>query len=94
MREEKDEAPVDTGGARHDPVAQDLRLRHSEVLRPVRLEAIVFAERARIHEQLYPLARGELALGVLAVDACLTPTEPGLLAELVEVLELILEGQR
>jgi hypothetical protein len=60
----------------------------------VRLEAIVFAERARIHEQLDPLTRGELALGVLAVDACLTPTEQGLLAQLVEVLELILERQR
>jgi hypothetical protein len=58
------------------------------------LEAIVLAERARIDQQLDPLARGELALLVLSIDTLLPTAELGLGTELVKTLELLLEGQR
>ena len=58
------------------------------------LEAVELAKGAGIDEQLDPLACGELALGVLPVDAILATPELGLGAELVQVLELLLDRQR
>jgi predicted Kef-type K+ transport protein len=39
-------------------------------------EHVVFLERALVEQHLDPLARGQLALGVLAVDPLLAAAEP------------------
>jgi hypothetical protein len=59
----------------------------------MRLEAVVFAERARIEQQLDALARAELALFVLLVDARLATAELGLRDLLLEQLDLLLDRQ-
>jgi hypothetical protein len=50
-------------------VAGHLLLGHAEVGAAVLDEHVPFLEGALVQQQLQPLARGELALGVLRVDA-------------------------
>src|SRR5437764_2332628 len=59
-------------------VAEDRLLRHSEVVRAVRLELVQLDEAAGIEQELDPLARGELSLLVLPVDPFLTAAQLGL----------------
>jgi hypothetical protein len=59
----------------------------------VHLEAIVFAEASRIEQELDPLARGELAGLVLALDARSAPTLQGPLVELLQLLDFFLDRQ-
>jgi hypothetical protein len=59
----------------------------------VGLEAVVLAERARIEQQLDALARGQLSLLVLLVDARLAAAELGPRDPLLEQLELLLDRQ-
>jgi hypothetical protein len=59
----------------------------------VRLEAVVLAERARVEQQLDALARGELALLVLLVDARLPAAELGAGDPLFQELDLLLDRQ-
>jgi hypothetical protein len=59
----------------------------------VGLEAVVLAERAGIEQQLDALARGQLALLVLLVDARLAAAELGTRDALLEQLDLLLDRQ-
>jgi hypothetical protein len=53
-------------------------------------ERVELLERARVEELLYPLARGELALGVLLLDGGLGGGVDRLLPALLEQPELLL----
>ena len=58
-----------------DAVARDDLILHPEVAAAVRDELVDFLERAGIEQQLDPLAGGELAGRVLALDAGLAAAE-------------------
>jgi hypothetical protein len=93
LREHEHQPAVDAPRAGDDAVAGDLLLGHAEVGRAVRLEAVVLAERARVEQQLDALARGELALLVLLVDARLPAAELGAGDPLFQELDLLLDRQ-
>ena len=82
------------------PVAGDHRvavgplLVHVELVRAVADEGVELLERARVEQLLDPLARGQLALRVLLLDRLLGGRVDGLLAQLAQVGELLLEGDR
>ena len=65
LAEGEDQAAVHRAVAGDDAVARDLLLGHAEIVRAVLDEHVPFLEGAGIEQQLEPLARGELALGVL-----------------------------
>ncbi len=50
-------------------------------------------ERALVDEQRQALARGELVLGVLALDLLLAAAEPRVLAPLVEIVDQLAQGR-
>ena len=56
----------------------------SEVGRPMGDEHVVFFETARIEQHIEALAGGELALGVLGIDALLAAAKPRFLTSRVE----------
>src|SRR5471030_2633095 len=60
----------------HHAVARDLLALHAEVGRAVLDEHVVFLERARIEQHVDALARRQLALGMLRLDAALAPALP------------------
>ena len=60
---------------------------HAEVGAAVLDEHVPFLERIGVEQQLDALARGELALGVLGVDALLAAAEPGAGALLFELFD-------
>jgi hypothetical protein len=60
---------------------------------PVRLESIVFAKRAGIEQQLDALARRQLSLLVLLVDARLATAQLCLGDALFQELDFLLDGQ-
>ena len=62
-------------------------LLHAEVVAAVLDEHVPFLEAAGVEEQLDPLARGELALGVLRIDALLAAAEAGARALGFELLD-------
>ena len=86
--------PVDLAVAGDDAVAEDLLLLHPEVGAAVRHELVDLDEAAGIEEQLDALARGELARGVLALDAGGAAAEHRLLVHLLELLDLFFDGHR
>jgi len=53
-------------------------------------EHVVFFETALIQQQLDPLARRQLALGMLTVDPLLAPAKAGLLAAMLKLLQDVL----
>jgi len=55
-------------------------------------EHVELLERALVEQQVDPLARGQLALGVLAGDPLLAAAQPGARAPLLELLEDVLHG--
>jgi hypothetical protein len=59
----------------------------------VRLEAVVLAEGAGVEQQLDALARGQLALLVLLVDAALAAAQLGRGDLLLQQLDLLLDRQ-
>ncbi len=75
LREGEDLAAADQAVARDHPVAGHDLLLHPEVAAAVRDELVDLLERARIEQQLHPLARGELAGLVLALVARLAAAE-------------------
>ena len=93
LGEHEDGAPVDPAGARDHPVTGNLGLGHAEVGRAVRLEAVVFAEGSGVDQQLDALARGELPLGVLAVDARLAAAAARGRELLVQQLQFFFDRQ-
>src|SRR5439155_11261036 len=91
LREEEDEAAVDRPVAGDDAVAVDLPLLHPEVGAAVDLEAVELDEAPRIDELLDALARGELAVGVLALDALLAAAEHRLAVPPLELGAILLD---
>ena len=75
LAEDEDEPPVDHPVAGDDAVARRPVGLHAEVVAAVLDEHVPFLERAGVEQQLDALARGELALGVLRVDALLAAAE-------------------
>ena len=84
---DRDGAPVDVAPAGDHPVGRRLLAVH-RALREVRAGVDAHLdEGARVDEQVDPLARGQLAGGVLLGDLLLAPAELRLLAALVEVVD-------
>jgi hypothetical protein len=69
LGEDEGQAPVDPPVAGDDAVAGDLLVRHPEVEAAVLDELVQLLEGPLVEEQLHALARGELALRVLALEA-------------------------
>ena len=78
LGEDIDQPAVDRARAGDHAVAGDLLLLHAEVDAVVLDVHVIFFEAALIEQHLEPLARGELALGVLRVDPLLAAAEPRL----------------
>src|SRR6185369_15956383 len=91
LREEEDEPPVDRAVPRDDAVAVDLPLRHSEVGAAMDLEAVELDEAPGVDQMLDALARGELPLGVLPLDARLPPTEERFAIPSLELCEILFD---
>src|SRR6185436_12961325 len=87
LRERVDEPALHGPVAGDDAVAGDALLVHVEVHRAMDDELVELLERARIEQQRDALARGELAVVVLAVDASLTATQLALLLAALELFE-------
>ena len=75
LAEDEHQAPVDGAVASDDAIAQVALLVQTEVGGPMDNERVELDERSRIQQQVQSLARGQLALGMLLVDAFLTATE-------------------
>ena len=69
LREDEDSAAVDLPVASNDTVTRRAVVGHAEVLAAVRLQHVVLAEAALVEQEVDSLARGELALAVLCLDA-------------------------
>lgn len=92
LAEHEHEAAVDHPVARDHAVARDLLLGHAEIDRAVLDEHVPFFKSAVVEQQLDALARRELALGVLRVDALLPAAQARLGAALFELFDQFLHG--
>src|SRR5207244_4385752 len=90
LREDEDLAAEDRPVAGDDRVAVRPVRERAEVRVPVADVAVELDERARVEELLEALAREELAALALARDGLLVSLVQGLLAELLELPELLL----
>ena len=63
---------------------------HAEIGAAMRLVGVVFLERALVEQHVEALARRQLALGVLRVDALLPAAEPRLAAMLFQLFKYLL----
>ena len=77
LGEDKRLAAVDGAPAGDDAVARHLGLVHAELGRAVLDEHVEFLETALVEQKLDALARGQLAAGVLRLDALFAAAEPG-----------------
>ena len=80
-------AAVDRAPAGDDAVARHLLLGHAEIGGAVGDIHVVFFERALVEQHVEALARRQLALGVLGVDALLSTAKAGFRAAGFELLE-------
>ena len=94
LREDVDEPAVDAAVAGDDAVAVGPLLGEPEVGGAVDDEAVELDEAALVEEQVEALARRELPLVVLRLDAVGAAAEFGLGAALLEELELLAHGHR
>ena len=90
LREDEDLATEDRPVAGDDGVAVGPVLHHVEVGIAVAHVAVELDERARVEQHLQPLAREQLPLLALALDRALAPLVRGLLAQALELFELLL----
>ena len=75
LREDVDETTIDAAAPGDDTITRYDPVLHPEVAAPMGDELVHLVERAGVEEQIDPLARGELAGGVLAGDARLATTK-------------------
>ncbi len=94
LREDVDEPAVDAAVSRDDAVAVVLLVLQPEIARPVHDEAIELHEAAFVEQQVEPLARRQLALRVLGLDATLAAPLLRLGRSALEKLELVSHGHR
>ena len=80
LREDKHEAPVDRAAAGHHPVAGNAGVGHAEIDAVMFDIGVDFLERPLVQQDFQPFARGQLALGVLGVDAFLPAAHVGCVA--------------
>ena len=76
--------------AGHDAIAQDVVLGKPEFRGAMRHERVQLDERARIEEEIQALSRGQLAPGVLPLDANGAPTKQRFRAHLVQAVQALL----
>src|SRR5690606_26560956 len=88
LAEHEHEAAVDRAAAGDDAVAGDALRLHAEIGAVVFDVSVEFLERSLVQQHLEPLARGELALGVLRRDPLLAPAQPGRGAAAFELLDI------
>lgn len=77
LAEDIDEAAVDRAAAGDDTVARHYLVLHSEIGAIMLDIGVEFFERALVEKHVKPFARGQLALGVLRVDALLPAPKSG-----------------
>ena len=87
LGEHIDRAAVDGAPAGDDAVARHVLLLHAEIRAAMFDEHVELLERIAVEQQFDALAGGELAFGVLGVDAPLPAAEPRLLAAFVQAGE-------
>ena len=92
LREDEDRAAVDRAVAGDDAVAGHRLAGHVEVGAAVLDEHVPLLEAALVEQQLDALAGGELALGVVGVDALAPAAEAGGGALLLELLQNLLHA--
>src|SRR3546814_7125102 len=90
LAEHEDQAAVDGAVAGHHAVAGDLLLLHAEVEAAVLDIHVPLLEGALVEQDLQALARGQLALGVLRLDALLAAADRRLRAHRLEPLKYVL----
>ena len=77
LAEHEHQATVDAAVAGDDAIAGDFLIGHAEVAVAVLDELVPLLETAFVKQQADALPSGQLALGVLLLDAALTTTEQG-----------------
>ena len=85
LGEDVDQPAVDGAVAADHAVAGDAALGHPEVGAAVGDQRIDLDERAGVEQQLHPLAGGQLAGGVLLVDALLAAAQAGALEAVLQL---------
>ena len=93
LGEDEDGAAIDRAPAGDDAVAGNLGLLHAEIGAAMLDEHVEFLERSMVEQQFDAFARGQLALGVLRLDARLAAAEPGPGAPAVESFEHLFQGK-
>ena len=94
LREHVGEATVDVAVAGDDAVTEDLLLLHAEVVAAVGDELVHLDEAAGVEQKIDTLAGGELAGGVLPLDAFGPPAELGETLFVFEALDRVGFGRR
>src|SRR5690606_15443263 len=92
LREDVDEAAIDAAMPGDDAVAVHPLVFEAEVGGAVGDEAVVLDEGALVEEEVESLACGELAFGVLGLDAGLAAPFLGLGSALLQDLEFVAHG--
>ena len=92
LAEDEHRAPVDGPVAGDHRVSPGTLVVHVEFVRAVADEGVELLERARVEQLLDPLARGQLALRVLLLNRLFGRRVDGLLPQLAQVGELLLQG--
>ena len=77
LRIDIDQPPVDRAAAGNHPVTRDLLFGHAEIGAVVLDVHVELLEAAVVEQHFKPLARGQLALGMLCGNALLTPAQTG-----------------
>ena len=92
LGEGKDAAAIHGAPAGDDAVAGDFRLLHAELVGAVLNEHVELLEGILVHQELDPLARGELAALVLRLDAPLAAAAARAVAAFFEPVDNILHS--
>ena len=93
LGEDENGASVHGAPAGDHAVPGDLGLLHAEIRAAMLDEHVVFLERAVIHQELDPLARGQFALGVLRRDPRLAAPQARAGAAAIETGEHVFHGR-
>ena len=93
LAEDEYEPAIDGAVASHHAIAEDMVFGETEFRRAMGHEGIELNERTWIEQQVEPLAGGQLAPRVLALDANRSPAEQGFGAHLVEAAKPFFIGR-
>ncbi len=77
MRENENETAIDRARSGDDTVARNFLILHPEIDAVVLDIGVQFFKTAFVEQHIKPLARGQLALGVLRINALLAATHAG-----------------